>query len=128
MDKWEGITIKQNSPVGTLFVTIYQDKHGSPLGIILNIGKAGGEVVAWAQALCDSITINLQLGVSLPTIVDKLRGNTSHRAIIDLKYGTMVRSGIEGLALALQKYLDIKSIEDDESRKPGWRRPPSMAV
>lgn len=108
IESWVSITIEQRTPIGKLFVTIYEDKNGDPIGVIANIGKSGDEIVTWARTLSAMITDLLQLGRSLDSIVMTLQGNTSSRVFLDLRHGTIVRSGIEGFTLALRKYLDAK--------------------
>jgi ribonucleoside-diphosphate reductase alpha chain len=51
-----GATYKLRTPVGTAFVTINQDQNGEPLELFINVGKAGSDVTAMAEALGRSIS------------------------------------------------------------------------
>ena len=55
-----GATYKLNTPVGTAFVTINQDEFGEPLEIFINVGKAGSDVTAMAEALGRTISTSLR--------------------------------------------------------------------
>lgn len=63
-----GSTYKLQTPVGTAFVTINQDEEGEPLEVFINVGKAGSDVAAMAEALGRTISTAL-----------RLRGNLSAR-------------------------------------------------
>jgi ribonucleoside-diphosphate reductase alpha chain len=55
-----GATYKLNTPVGTAFITINQDEGGEPLELFVNVGKAGSDVTAMAEALGRTISIALR--------------------------------------------------------------------
>ena len=46
-----GMTIKKESPLGSLYVTINNDDEGEPLEIFVTAGKAGSDVTSMADAL-----------------------------------------------------------------------------
>lgn len=54
------------TPVGTAFVTINEDENGQPLEVFINVGKAGSDLTAVAEALGRVISTAL-----------RSRGNTS---------------------------------------------------
>lgn len=58
--KVTGATYKVNSPVGAAFVTINQTEFGDPLEIFINVGKAGSDVAAMAEALGRTISTSLR--------------------------------------------------------------------
>jgi ribonucleoside-diphosphate reductase alpha chain len=58
--KVSGATYKLNTPVGGAFVTINQDAEGEPLEIFINVGKAGSDVTAMAEALGRMISTALR--------------------------------------------------------------------
>jgi len=58
--KAQGATYKLNTPVGTAFVTINQGEDGEPLELFVNVGKAGSDVTAMAEALGRTISISLR--------------------------------------------------------------------
>lgn len=51
-----GATYKLHTPVGTAFITINEDEKGDPLEIFINVGKAGSDVTAMAEALGRTIS------------------------------------------------------------------------
>jgi ribonucleoside-diphosphate reductase alpha chain len=46
-----GATYKLVTPVGTAFITINEDESGQPLEVFINVGKAGSDITAIAEAL-----------------------------------------------------------------------------
>jgi len=66
--KVSGVTYKLMTPVGSAFVTINQDIGGDPLEVFINVGKAGSDVAAMAEALGRTISTAL-----------RFRGNLSPR-------------------------------------------------
>ncbi|HSH83130.1 MAG TPA: adenosylcobalamin-dependent ribonucleoside-diphosphate reductase [Herpetosiphonaceae bacterium] len=46
-----GTTIKKQSPLGSLYVTINNDDEGEPLEVFITAGKAGSDVTSMADAL-----------------------------------------------------------------------------
>lgn len=65
-----GSTYKVNSPVGAAFVTINENVDGDPLEVFINVGKAGSDVAAMAEALGRTISTSLRFRGSL-TAKDK---------------------------------------------------------
>jgi ribonucleoside-diphosphate reductase alpha chain len=60
-----GATYKLKTPVGTAFITINQDEFGEPLELFINIGRAGSDVTAMAEALGRTISTGLRFRGSL---------------------------------------------------------------
>lgn len=56
-----GATYKMRTPVGTAFVTINHDEAGEPIELFINIGRAGSDVSAMAEALGRTISTALRL-------------------------------------------------------------------
>jgi len=63
-----GATYKLNTPVGKAFITINQDSKGEPLEVFINIGKAGSDVTAMAEALGRTISTSLRFRGNLGRI------------------------------------------------------------
>lgn len=63
--KVSGVTYKLMTPVGSAFVTINQDMGGDPLEVFINVGKAGSDVAAMAEALGRTISTALRFRGSL---------------------------------------------------------------
>ncbi len=55
-----GSTYRMNTPVGTAFITINEDENGDPLEVFINVGKAGSDVAAMAEALGRTISTALK--------------------------------------------------------------------
>lgn len=60
-----GATYKLNTPVGAAFITINQDYQGEPLEVFINVGKAGSDVTAMAEALGRTISTALRFRSNL---------------------------------------------------------------
>lgn len=60
-----GATYRVNTPVGTAFVTINERDDGEPLEVFINVGKAGSDVTAMAEALGRTISTALRFRGSL---------------------------------------------------------------
>jgi len=55
-----GSTYKLDTPVGAAFITINQDVNGEPMEVFINVGKAGSDVTAMAEALGRMISTALR--------------------------------------------------------------------
>lgn len=79
-DRVDGATYRIETPIGTAFITVNQDDTGNPFEVFINIGKAGSEVQALAEALGRLVSTTLRFGNHLPArqraceIVDQLKG------------------------------------------------------
>ncbi len=98
-----GLTIRVETPDGTLFVTISEDESGKPVAIWLHMGKTGAAVTAWAQAMSRMMTLALDKGATVNDIASELSNHTSDKSRTQ-KNGIVVRSGIEGVFYALMQY------------------------
>jgi ribonucleoside-diphosphate reductase alpha chain len=58
--KISGSTYRMNTPVGTAFITINEDENGDPLEVFINVGKAGSDVAAMAEALGRTLSTALK--------------------------------------------------------------------
>ena len=61
----KGATYRLNTPIGSAFITINEDDLGEPLELFINIGKAGSDVAAMAEALGRTISATLRFKGSL---------------------------------------------------------------
>ncbi|MBN1169371.1 vitamin B12-dependent ribonucleotide reductase [Candidatus Woesebacteria bacterium] len=66
--KITGATYRLSTPVGTGFFTINTDQNGEPMEVFINIGKAGSDVQAMAEALGRVISISLRFRGALRPI------------------------------------------------------------
>lgn len=97
------ISVRVPTPDGTAFVNIIEDENGKPMHIIVNIGKAGVSVAAWAEATSRLLTMLLERGVTLNELIDELSSITSEKVKI-MSDNSKIRSGPEGIAVAFIKY------------------------
>ncbi len=114
------VNCKVRTPDGTVFVNVVE-KDGEPDQVIINIGKAGAPIAAWAQALGAIVTAALQNGVPLEKILTELSSLTSSgtpRSLI-----SPIRSGPEGVYVGLMHYRRTrfedmkKALESDEEEE-----------
>ena len=56
-----GASYKVKTPVGTAFVTVNQDENGYPFEIFINVGKAGSDITADAEALGRLISLAFRI-------------------------------------------------------------------
>jgi hypothetical protein len=96
-------TIRVSTPDGTLFVHIAEDDEGKLKQIMLNLGKAGTAVSAWANALASTLTLSIELGATLEDLTELLSNITSGSSA-RLGIGGNCTSGPEGVWMALMHY------------------------
>jgi len=108
-----GSTYKIKTPVGTAFITVNQDEVDNPVEVFINIGKAGTDVQAMAEALGRLISKSLNFGNNLTsrdralTIIDQLRGIGGRRSV---GFGqNKVLSLPDAIAMALSWHLGISN-------------------
>jgi ribonucleoside-diphosphate reductase alpha chain len=83
----EGSTYKVKTPVGTAFITVNHDTDGSPVEVFINIGRAGSDVLAMAEALGRLISKFLKIngqanGVErAKVVVEQMHGISGARSI-----------------------------------------------
>jgi ribonucleoside-diphosphate reductase alpha chain len=85
--KVNGATYKLGTPMGRAFITVNHDEDGSPVEVFINIGRAGSDIQAMAEALGRLISKSLKMGSSLSikeramVIIDQLSGISSGRSM-----------------------------------------------
>ena len=60
-DYLQGITRRIATPVGHAFVTINADSEGNPFEVFINVGKAGSDITADAEAIGRLISLSLRI-------------------------------------------------------------------
>lgn len=60
-----GATYKLNTPSGTAFVTINENEFGDPIEVFINVGKAGSDITAVAEALGRTVSTALRFHSNL---------------------------------------------------------------
>src|SRR2546426_4704644 len=117
----QGYTRQVSAPEGKINVTINSDDHG-PLEVFVNVGKAGSDIAALAEALGRLISLNLRVLSPLSQtdrakeIAEQLRGIGGSRSV---GFGMQqVRSLPDAVARALEMHLEALEAEQEEVDKP----------
>lgn len=102
MTIFESRMMRVQTPDGQMYVNVMEDKDGDPFQVIINIGKAGSSVAAWAGALGAVISAGLQSGTKLEVYLTELSNITSDGSARTIK--SPCRSGPEGVWVCLVRY------------------------
>ena len=101
-----GRTMKLESPLGDLYVTINEDNKGKPFEVFCTVGKAGGAAMADSEAIGRLISLSLRSGIPITAVRDQLRGISCDRAV---GVGPQkVLSAPDAIAQAIERYLAEK--------------------
>jgi len=101
-----GRTVKMNSPLGDLYVTINEDENGRPFEVFCTLGKAGGPAMADAEAIGRLVSLSLRSGIPITAVRDQLRGISCDRAV---GVGpNKVLSAPDAIGQAIEHYLEEK--------------------
>ncbi len=105
----QGYTRQVSAPEGKINVTINSDEHG-PLEVFVNVGKAGSDIAALAEAVGRLISLNLRVLSPLSQtdrakeIAEQLRGIGGSRSV---GFGVQqVRSLPDAVARALELHME----------------------
>ena len=119
-----GYTLHVDTPLGKTFVTVNENGGGQPFEVFLNSAKAGSDIAAVTEAIGRLISYILRMASPvepverLREVVRQLSGIGGGRS---LGFGpNRVRSLPDGIAQALEKYLDLWK----ERRDAGVTHPP----
>jgi ribonucleoside-diphosphate reductase alpha chain len=107
-----GSTYRLETPVGKAFVTINEGEDKAPLEVFINVGKAGSDVAAMAEALGRTISTALRFKGSLTSfertkeIAHQLSGIGGRRSV---GFGSnRIRSLPDAVSFALQTHCGFK--------------------
>jgi ribonucleoside-diphosphate reductase alpha chain len=106
-----GVTERVRTGHGNMYITINFDEAETPFEVFGNLGKAGGCDSAQLEAISRLVSLALRSGIEPSTVVDQLRGITCCPAWDE---GTLVRSGPDAVALALERHTGGGGHERDE--------------
>ena len=98
--KIQGVTERVRTGHGNMYVTINFDENNRPFEVFGNLGKAGGCDSAQLEAISRLVSLALRSGIDPSAVLEQLRGITCCPAWDD---GTLVRSGPDAVALALER-------------------------
>lgn len=108
----KGSTYKLNTPVGSAFITINEDENYNPMELFINVGKAGSDVQAMAEALGRTISSSLRSDANLDhkqkikEIAEQLSGIGGRRTV---GFGlNKVRSLPDAVSIAISKHYGFK--------------------
>ena len=108
----KGRTMKMNSPLGDLYVTINEDENDRPFEMFCTVGKAGGAAMADSEAIGRLISLSLRSGIPITAVRDQLRGISCDRAV---GVGPQkVLSAPDAIAQAIERYLAEKAGVQEE--------------
>jgi len=96
-----GVTERVRTGHGNMYVTINFDEEGTPFEVFGNLGKAGGCDSAQLEAISRLVSLALRSGLDPEIVIEQLRGITCCPAWDD---GTLVRSGPDAVALAMERH------------------------
>jgi ribonucleoside-diphosphate reductase alpha chain len=115
----EGRTYRVNTPLGTAYVTVNCNGEGEPFEVFLNVGKAGSDTAAVAEAIGRLISLVLRVPSPLPArrrlqqVVRHLRGIGGGRPT---GFGKeRVQSLPDGVAQVLAEFLGLEEPPKQES-------------
>ncbi len=122
-----GRTYRVQTPLGTAFITINENGGGQPFELFMNVGKAGSDTAAVAEALGRLISLVLRLPSPMPAltrlrqVIDQLAGIGGGRPT---GFGPQrVRSLPDGVAQALADYLSDREGEGQAASEVGQVEP-----
>ena len=96
-----GVTERVRTGHGNMYVTINFDEQDKPFEVFGNLGKAGGCDSAQLEAISRLVSLALRSGIDPEAVLEQLRGITCCPAWDE---GTLVRSGPDAVALALERH------------------------
>ncbi len=105
-----GKTVKWDTPLGNLLVTLNLDEYGRPFETICQLGKNGSDVLAFTEAIGRLISISLRSGIDIESIIHHLKeiGGSS-----SLGYGSnRVKSVPDAIAQALMFMTETTEVEN----------------
>jgi cell fate (sporulation/competence/biofilm development) regulator YlbF (YheA/YmcA/DUF963 family) len=121
-------TTRLSTPLGTAFVTLTRDPEGQPLELFLNVGKAGSDTYATAEALGRLISLALRLESPVSRI-ERARDLANQLENIDVRMDVADQPSIpDALARVLREALtESAPAVPDNPLPPEPVHPESMA-
>ncbi len=121
----EGCTYRMGTPLGTAYITINRNGDGEPFEVFLNVGKAGSDTAAVAEAIGRLISLVLRIPSPLTAtrrmqqVINQLKGIGGGRP---LGFGRdRIRSLPDGVAQVLAEHLGL--VESNERRSNAEQLP-----
>ncbi len=98
-----GKTIKMQTEMGSLYVTINEDEYGL-FEVFVHLGKSGSSSMAFTEAIGRLISLALRSGISPKEVIKQLKSIKSSTPVRQ-EDGEIVFSVPDAIAKALEKYL-----------------------
>lgn len=125
-DRRAGTVISIPTGYSTLHVTITEDNKGNPIEVFLNLGKAGSDEAAAAEAVGRLISVWLQRSTDPKTVMRLIATQLTGIGGFKQRHhnGSLVRSIWDGLGKVLLQYLEepiysfTEEIQDNAVRYP----------
>jgi ribonucleoside-diphosphate reductase alpha chain len=118
-----GVTYQARTPLGTAYITVNENGTRQPFEVFTNVGKAGSDTAAVAEALGRLISLILRLPSPLSPakrvaeVVDQLAGIGGGRP---MGFGLRrVRSLPDAIAQVLADHIGLTTLEVEDDGKPG---------
>lgn len=108
-------SIQLDSPDGRIWVHVCEDENERPFKVLINVGKTGASLYAWASATADLVS-ELLPHVGVHKVIEILSGHLSDRERRTLQ-GVQIRSGPEAISVALMRYRQEKYREHSVDRR-----------
>lgn len=121
-DWFPNVTIRKQTPVGVLFVSIMEDSEtGKAVQLIINSGKAGSEFAAFTDSISRLANVILNKDPDgLNTVMSELSNITTDRSARNTD-GLFARSAAEGIYFALLDYKNEKMKEFESTYDHNYR-------
>lgn len=110
-DPQPAIAIRVKTPDGTMIVVFEEDDAGRINRLQIILGKSGSAIAAWASAFASSLNVALKNKTNLTEILEAISGATSDKLAFTSEKKIPVRSGPEGVAVAMLQYVQHKADE-----------------
>jgi len=118
----QGTTYRTPTPLGTAFITVNENGHREPFEIFANVGKAGSDTAAVAEAIGRLISLALRMPSPLTArerlseVIDQLAGIGGGRP---LGFGpNRVRSLPDAVAQVLARHMALVDAEQPPEQLP----------
>ncbi|RKY99916.1 MAG: ribonucleotide-diphosphate reductase subunit alpha [Candidatus Hydrothermota bacterium] len=99
----KGRTIKMQTEMGSLYVTVNEDEYGL-FEVFVHLGKSGSSSMAFTEAIGRLISLALRSGISPKEVIKQLKSIKSSTPVRQ-EDGEIVFSVPDAIAKALEKYL-----------------------
>lgn len=107
-----GVTIKEKTGDGSLYVTINRGFRDEPFELFATVGKAGGKAAAYTEAIGRLISMALQYNIPIEEIKKELRGISAGDPV---GFGPeRILSVPDGIGKAIEEFLDYEQGEAED--------------